>query len=132
MASHDRPTSPHLTIYRPQISTVLSIIHRFTGLWLTAGMLALVGWLYVVAYMPGDYEEWYKCISSLPGKLALASWMVAFYYHLCSGIRHLFWDIGKGFSLPAMNVTGWLVIITTALLSIMTWGFVQATIGAAG
>lgn len=130
MAHHNRPTSPHLTIYRPQISTVLSITHRLTGLWLTLGMLVLVGWLYVVAYMPGDYEMWYKCLSSLPGKLALGAWMVAFYYHLLSGIRHLFWDIGKGYAVPTVNLTGWLVVITTAVLSIMTWGFIQASLGA--
>jgi succinate dehydrogenase / fumarate reductase cytochrome b subunit len=128
----NRPTSPHLTIYRWQISSVLSILHRFTGLWLTLGLLVLVSWLYVVAYTPGDYEAWYKCISSLPGKLLLASWMAAFYYHFCNGIRHLFWDIGKGYSLPQMHFTGWLVVLGAALLSIMTWGFVQAATGAAG
>ena len=127
----NRPTSPHLTIYRKQISSVLSITHRLTGLWLTLGMLALVAWLYVVAYVPGIYPDLYKCVGSLPGKLALASWMAAFYYHLLSGIRHLFWDIGKGYAVPTMNFTGWLVVIGTVLLSVMTWGFVQAVLGAA-
>ncbi len=95
-------------------------------------MLVLVAWLYVVAYMPGNYDKWYTCLSALPGKLALMSWLVAFYYHLCSGIRHLFWDIGRGYSIPVVNFTGWLVVIATVLLTVMTWGFVQAAIGAAG
>jgi len=129
MAAPNRPTSPHLTIYRPQISTVISILHRLTGLWLTAGALALVAWLYVVAYTPGDYPAIHECMGSLLGQACLIAWLVAFYYHLCSGIRHLFWDIGKGFAIPVMNVTGWLVILATVLLTIMTWGFVQASVG---
>lgn len=130
MAISNRPTSPHLTIYRPQISSVLSIMHRLSGIWLSFGMMVLSVWLYVAAYDTTSYSAFYDCFSSLVGQLALASWLAAFYYHLCSGIRHLFWDIGKGYALPTMNATGWLVIIVTLVLTLITWGFVQASVGA--
>ena len=129
MLADRRPTSPHLTIYNPQISTVLSITHRMTGVWLSVGAAVLVAWLYVVAYDPASYSKWYECMSSWVGQIALLSWTFAFYFHLCSGIRHLFWDIGKGYAVPTMNLTGWLVIFFSAAFTAVTWGFVQSVAG---
>lgn len=125
MSSDFRPTSPHLTIYRPQITSILSIAHRLTGIWLFFGVLLLVAWLCVVAYAPAYYGSLYDCLSSLLGQLFLLSWMFSFYYHLANGIRHLFWDIGKGFRLSQVAASGWAVVVFTLIMTAVTWGFVQ-------
>ena len=129
MPVQNRPTSPHLTIYRPQISSVLSIMHRATGVWLFFGALFLTAWLYIVAYAPGYYPDLYAFLSSWLGELLLLSWLAAFYYHLGNGIRHLFWDIGKGFSIPQLNASGWAVVIFALVMTAITWGFVQQAAG---
>lgn len=119
-----RPTSPHLTIYRPQISTVLSILHRFSGIGLYAGLILLTVWLCTAAYSPDAYSSLHACLSSLIGKLFLFCWTAAFYYHFGNGIRHLFWDIGKGFDLPIMATSGWMVVIFSVVMTGLTWGFI--------
>lgn len=113
MASVSRPTSPHLSIYKPQITSVLSITHRMTGIALYAGALAMVFWLVLAAYSPVHYAKWHNCASSWGGRLLLLGWMLAFYFHLANGVRHLFWDMGKGYSLPAMKASGLLVLLFT-------------------
>lgn len=109
----ERPISPHLSIYKPQISSVLSITHRATGIALYAGALALVAWLVIATYYPVHYAKWHECASSWVGRLVLLGFLASFYYHLGNGIRHLFWDIGKGYTLPVMTATGWLVVLFT-------------------
>lgn len=126
MASHSRPTSPHLTIYRPQISTVLSIAHRITGVGLYAGLVLFSYWLWTAAYKPTGYASLHECLASIPGKIFLFGWTLAFYYHLANGIRHLFWDIGKGFELPAMAKSGWAAVFFAILMTGFTWGFIFA------
>ncbi len=126
MTSDSRPLSPHLTIYRPQITSVLSITHRATGIWLFFGALLLVAWLCIVAYAPASYTGLYACMTSWLGQLFLLSWMFSFYYHLANGIRHLFWDIGMGFSIAQVNRSGWLVILFSLIMTAVTWGFVQS------
>lgn len=125
MPNASRPTSPHLTIYRPQITSILSITHRLTGIWLFFGGLFLVVWLCVVAYAPAYYAQLHECLSSWLGQLFLLSWVFSFYYHLANGIRHLFWDIGKGFRLSQVNASGWAVVLFTLIMTAVTWGFVQ-------
>lgn len=129
MPSTNRPLSPHLSIYRPQISSVLSILHRITGLALVAGTVLMVAWLCSAAYVPAFYATLHDAMSSLPGQICLFGWTLAFYYHFCNGIRHLFWDIGSGFTLPVMARTGWAVIILTIVFTALTWGFVGALAG---
>ena len=116
-----RPLSPHLTIYKPQISTVLSILHRITGIGLFLGSGLLVLWLWSAAYAPAFYPTLHDAMDSIIGKLFLLGWTAAFYYHLSNGIRHLFWDIGQGFTLPVMHKTGWAVVVATVLLTAYTW-----------
>ena len=116
-----RPTSPHLGIYRPQISSVLSILHRITGVALFAGTSLMVAWLWSAAYDPAFYTTLHAFLSSIPGELLLMGWTAAFYYHLGNGIRHLFWDTGRGFSLPVMAKSGWAVVISAVLLTTITW-----------
>lgn len=123
----ERPLSPHLSIYRPQITSVLSITHRFTGIVLYAGMLALVAWMVLAAYYPTRYAQWHDCVTSPVGRVLLLGWLISFYYHLANGIRHLFWDIGKGYSLPAATRSGWLVIMFTLAATALTCGYVYNT-----
>lgn len=121
MSSDLRPTSPHLSIYRPQITSVLSILHRITGVALTVGTALLVVWLYVAAYEPSNYGALHELLSSVPGRLLLMGWTLAFYFHLANGIRHLFWDMGKGFTIPQTTRSGWAVLIITVLMTAASW-----------
>ncbi len=116
-----RPLSPHLQIYRPQISSVMSITHRMTGVFLSIGSVFLVAWLWAAAYNEGYFVFWQSVITQWYGLLALVAWTFAFYYHLCNGIRHLFWDMGKGFEIVNVNRSGYAVIIAAATLTILTW-----------
>lgn len=124
MTRHPRPLSPHLTIYKKQISSVLSILHRMTGFGLFFGALLLVAWLAVAAYAPAMYGEFTALAASDMGLLVLLGFTLAFYYHLCNGIRHLFWDMGKGFSIPAMTRSGWLVVVSALVLTALSWSVV--------
>jgi succinate dehydrogenase / fumarate reductase cytochrome b subunit len=116
-----RPTSPHLTIYRPQISSVLSISHRISGVALYAGTLALAWWLWTLAYDPYGYEAMRECMNSVLGRIALIGWTLAFYYHFSNGLRHLFWDMGYGYSLPSVNRSGWAAVYAAIGLTALTW-----------
>lgn len=129
MPNVNRPTSPHLTIYRPQISSVLSILHRISGMALSAGTVLIVVWLWSAAYAPAFYNTFYAALNSLVGQILLFGWTLAFYYHFAAGIRHLFWDIGKGFTLPVMNRTGWLVIVFALVMSVITWFIAYTSTG---
>lgn len=119
-----RPLSPHLGIYKPQITSVLSIMHRITGIALSAGSVVVVVWLCAAAYAPDFYAQLHGILSSLPGRVLLIGWTLAFYYHLSNGIRHLCWDAGYGFSLPAVARSGWASVIFTFMLTAFTWGAV--------
>lgn len=118
---HERPLSPHLTIYKPQITSVLSISHRITGAFLSAGLLVFVAWLWIAAYCPESYAAFMECTSSWWGKSLLAAWSFAFFYHFLNGIRHLFWDMGKGLDLPAATRSGWITVIGSLFVTACVW-----------
>lgn len=126
----NRPLSPHLGIYRWLISNTLSILHRMTGFGLALGLVPLVLWLWGAAYNP----QWFDCISAaastVVGKLFLFGWTLAFYYHLGNGIRHLNWDMGRGFSLSAMATSGRLVVVFALSMSAFTWSVILRNLGA--
>lgn len=117
-----RPISPHLGIYRPQISTVLSILHRITGVALFVGTALVIIWLWAAAYSPGSYAKFHEMLASPIGQVLLVGWTLAFYYHLANGVRHLFWDTGRGFSLPVMYRSGVAVIVFALAMTALTWG----------
>ena len=121
MTSQNRPLSPHLQVYRPQLTSILSIVHRMTGVALAAGMLLLVYWLVSVAAGAEAYETARALIGSIFGRLLLFGWSIALFYHLCNGIRHLFWDLGLGYELPVAYRTGWAVMIVTLGLTLLSW-----------
>ncbi len=107
--------------YRLQLTSVLSFTHRLTGLALVVGTLFLVGWIWSAAYSPDCFEGIGKFFTSVIGKLMLFGWSYAFYFHLCNGVRHLFWDIGKGFEIPAAYRSGYAVVAVSIVLTAITW-----------
>ncbi|HLW26748.1 MAG TPA: succinate dehydrogenase, cytochrome b556 subunit [Kiloniellales bacterium] len=121
MSANRRPLSPHLQVYRPQLTSVLSIFHRFTGIALSVGTLLLVYWLAAAAAGPDTFNSAQNFVGSWFGILLLFGWSVALFYHLCNGIRHLFWDAGYGFELPQAYASGWAVVIATGVLTLLSW-----------
>jgi succinate dehydrogenase / fumarate reductase, cytochrome b subunit len=121
MANGSRPLSPHLQIYRPQITSVVSISHRMTGVALTVGTLLLVWWLVGAANGPDAYERATSFIGSWFGILLMLGWTFAFFFHLCNGIRHLVWDTGYGLELPQVYLGGKIVIGASVGLTVLAW-----------
>ncbi|MFQ5938760.1 MAG: succinate dehydrogenase, cytochrome b556 subunit [Alphaproteobacteria bacterium] len=121
MTTENRPLSPHLQIYRPQLTSVLSILHRLTGIALAAGTLLLVWWLVAVAAGPAAFETVQGFIGSWFGRALLLGWSYALFYHLVNGIRHLAWDAGWGFELKTVYLTGWTVIGASVVLTLLAW-----------
>ena len=116
-----RPLSPHLLIYRWQIGNTLSILHRFTGVLLGFGFLALAYWFVALATDSQSYRSATHLFASPLGLLALFGWTFAFFYHLLNGVRHLLWDVGRGFERSERRATGWLAVIGAAALTLGIW-----------
>ncbi|HUN50725.1 MAG TPA: succinate dehydrogenase, cytochrome b556 subunit [Candidatus Sulfotelmatobacter sp.] len=121
MANVERPISPHLQIYKLQISSVLSGLHRITGAALGIGSLLLAWWLIAAASGPQAFAVVQGFIASIIGRLILLGFSWALFYHLCNGIRHLAWDAGYGFDLPTVDRSGWAVVIASVLLTVIAW-----------
>jgi succinate dehydrogenase / fumarate reductase cytochrome b subunit len=115
----ERPLSPHLQVYRPQITSVLSILHRGTGLALSAGLLVLVYWLTSLAAGPQAYTEASALLAAAWIKPFYVVWCACFFYHLANGIRHLAWDLGYGFGRAQIVFSGWLVVFVTVLVTLI-------------
>ena len=118
-----RPISPHLQVYRPQLTAVLSSLHRLSGLALTLGAIGIAGWVITLALGERAYAAFQHILTSALGQMLLAFFAVAFFYHLANGVRHLAWDIGIGFELHEVYRSGWLVIALTAIASLATLVF---------
>jgi len=116
-----RPLSPHLSIYKPQISSVLSIMHRMTGAANALGAIILGLWIWAAAYDVDLFGLITTAFSHWVGQLFLIGWTFSVFYHLFNGIRHLFWDAGKGFELPTMARSGWVVVILSVVMTAITW-----------
>lgn len=121
MAQVQRPISPHLQIYKRQISSVMSILHRITGVALGVGTLLFAWWIVAVASGPQAYADVQAFIGSILGRLILLGFTWALCYHLLNGLRHLAWDTGRGFDLPTMHRTGWTVVIGSFVLTLLVW-----------
>ena len=126
-----RPLSPHLQIYRPQITSILSILHRLTGVALVAGALLLGYWLTSAAYGPETFARAQDLLASWFGRLILFGLTFALFYHLLNGIRHLAWDTGRGFKMDTLKITGWVVVIAAVALTLVTWFAAYAVAGRA-
>ena len=121
MNTGNRPLSPHLQVYKPQITSVLSILHRITGVGLAAGALVLVYWLNAAAFGSDSFEHAQGLLATWIGRCLLLGWTWALFYHLCNGIRHLYWDSGRGLELQQVHKTGWLVIVASIGFTLFSW-----------
>jgi succinate dehydrogenase / fumarate reductase cytochrome b subunit len=130
MESRNRPLSPHLQIYKPQLTSVLSITHRATGVALVLGTLLLVWWLVAAATGQNAFDDVQEFIGSWLGRFLLFGWSYALFYHLCNGIRHLFWDAGKGIELEAAYFSGRFVIAASIGLTAAVWIWAYSIMGA--
>ena len=116
----NRPLSPHLTIYRPQMTSISSIFVRITGNALLAATLLLIAWL-LAASTSAVAFEWVQCvITSWFGDLVFLLSLWALWYHMLGGLRHLIWDTGRGLELKAAERMGWMMIIGSLLLTAFT------------
>lgn len=120
-SNHNRPLSPHLQVYKPQMTSVLSITHRMTGVFLSMGLLAIVYYFHSLSTGEQSFETFRELLKTPVGLLFMLAWSFSLFYHLSNGIRHLFWDIGKGFELADMQRSGWLVILAAFGLTALTW-----------
>ena len=123
MSANKRPLSPFMIgpYYKPQMTSILSITHRITGAALVVGTLLLVYWRGGAARGPGFYEQAQSVLGSMLGQLLLFLWTCALFYHLANGIRHLFWDAGRGFELDEATRSGWWVVWSSIILTFLCW-----------
>lgn len=120
--TREMPLSPHLSIYKPQISSVLSIFHRISGIALFIGMLLFLWWIVFICYNPDpENTKIWKFFQTIYGKGLLVIWSYSLFFHFCTGIRHLMWDQGHGFSIPEMNRSGWFAVILSIILTAVSW-----------
>ncbi len=117
----NRPTSPHLQVYRLPMTAKMSITHRMTGVILMGGTLLVAGWLIAAAMGESYYNQAMMLATSKLGLVILFGWTLALYYHLCNGIRHLFWDMGYLFNLDNARLSGWIVLLAAAAMTAGTW-----------
>lgn len=116
-----RPLSPHLQVYKPQMTSVLSILHRACGVALALGTILVAAVLVSAAIGEEAYNKVQGFLSGPVGLLMLFGWSVALYYHMCNGIRHLFWDVGYLFKIQNAYKAGYVVLLATAILVATTW-----------
>ena len=120
-AARPRPLSPNIQIYRPQLTSVLSIANRITGVALSLGAVGLVIWLTAAAIGPRAYGEVHDIVASWAGRIVLFGFTFAFFLHLCGGIRHLVWDTVHGFELRSIYISGWAVVAGSVALTGAAW-----------
>ena len=121
MPEINRPLSPHVGIYKWQVSNTLSILHRATGIFLSLGSLALVAWVVATALGQSSYDAVLSILSSPLGLLVLFGQSFAFFYHLANSIRHLVWDAGYGFDKQVAQKSGWVALIAALLVTVVFW-----------
>lgn len=120
-ARRARPISPHLQIYKPMLTMMMSIVHRITGAGLYFGMLLLAWWLIAAASGPNAYANFEWFIGSLIGRLVLFGFTWALLHHMLGGIRHLIWDIGHGFEPNEREMLAVATIVGSVALTILVW-----------
>ena len=131
MADTQRPTSPHLQIYKRQVQMMSSITHRATGVALSVGGLLVVCGLLQLAAGEDSFNEFRRLIGSPLGMLLLLGWSWSLFYHLCNGIRHLIQDAGLGYEIHPFVRSSWLSIAGSIVLTVLVWAYVLMAGGAA-
>ncbi|MGB4499545.1 MAG: succinate dehydrogenase, cytochrome b556 subunit [Methylococcaceae bacterium] len=118
--SNNRPLSPHLQIYRLPITGIISITHRMTGVCLTVGLIGLVLMLVQIKNGMLSYLEMQNLLHTLPMQIILSGFIYALMFHLCHGVRHLFWDMGKSFARETFMNYALLELFASSLLTVLT------------
>lgn len=117
----ERPLSPHLQIYRPMLTMMMSIAHRITGAGLYAGTLLVAWWLIALAAGPSAYADFTWFAGSIIGQLVLFGFTWALIHHMFGGIRHFIWDTGRGFDLDIIEVMARATLIGSLSLTVVVW-----------
>ena len=117
----ERPLSPHLSVYRVMINTVMSIVHRLTGAALYFGTLLLAAWLVAAAMGERQFTMVNSLFGHPLGQLVLFGYTWAIFHHMLGGLRHFIWDTGRGFAIWQINLLSWLTIIGSISLTLATW-----------
>lgn len=116
-----RPLSPHLQIYKPMLTMMMSIVHRLTGMALYFGSLLLAWWLIAAATGPDYFSFVNDLAGTLIGKLVLFGYTWALIHHMFGGIRHFIWDTGRGFELPTIELMVRAGIVASLGLTVLIW-----------
>ena len=116
-----RPISPHISIWRPTITYVMSIVHRITGAGLYFGTALLTVWLVSAASGADGFQTVNDLFGSIVGRILLFLYTWALLHHMLGGVRHFFWDFQIGMDPPTANMFGWATIITSVSLTILVW-----------
>ena len=116
-----RPLSPHLQIYKPMLTMMMSIMHRMTGAALYFGSLLLAWWLIAAATGPDYFNFVNGLAGSLIGKLVLFGYTWALIHHMIGGIRHFIWDTGAGFELPTIELMARVSLAASLVLTVLIW-----------
>lgn len=125
----ERPLSPHLQIYRPMLTMLMSIAHRITGAGLAVGFALLTWWFVAVSMGPEAYATVQSFFGSLIGRALLFAFTWALIHHALGGIRHLIWDTGAGFDMHSIEVLARATIIGSVVLTILVWVIAYFTMG---
>jgi len=121
MAAGNRPLSPHLQVYRPEWTSILSIIHRATGVTLSIGAVYIAWWLVSAATGEAYYESFMWFAGSIVGNLLFMGFTFCLFYHLCNGLRHLAWDTGRNLELESAYKSGLAVLAGACVLTAIAW-----------
>jgi succinate dehydrogenase / fumarate reductase cytochrome b subunit len=117
----ERPLSPHLQIYRPMLTMMMSIAHRISGAALGVGFILLAWWLLAISLGPEPYAQVSSFFGSLVGRTFLFLFSWALIHHMLGGIRHLIWDTGHGLDKVSIEIFAWGTIIGSTTLTILLW-----------
>ena len=128
MTDNQNPLSPHLQIYRWNISSLLSITHRIAGVINLLALILIFFWLLGLSFGENNYKLFLLIINSFFGKFILIGFTWSMSFHILSGIRHLVWDLGYGFEIKTANISGIIVIICSLVLTIIFWLFARGFI----
>jgi succinate dehydrogenase / fumarate reductase cytochrome b subunit len=121
MEPSKRPLSPHLQIYKPQITSILSISHRIAGVALAVGTLLLTWWVMAAATSPAAFQTVRGVIGSPVGYMLLFGWSLALFYHMANGVRHLMWDAGHGLDIKQAELAGKVVLAAAGAMTLIAW-----------
>tara|TARA_B100000131_G_scaffold222889_1_gene214457 strand:- start:264 stop:650 length:387 start_codon:yes stop_codon:yes gene_type:complete len=121
MNDSNNPLSPHLQIYRWQISSLVSITHRISGVINLFALILIFFWFSFFSFGENNYQSFLLIINSFFGKFILIGFTWSMCFHILSGIRHLAWDLGYGYEIRTANISGIIVIIFSLVLTVIFW-----------